>query len=170
MRYFLRDQALFIRGAFTAITPGTRDTAKDSSITRISTIIATHLPQTNTPEDTYFVIGNLLRKHGYAPDAVSLPSSIPIDRLRIFAFDGIMVFILAGLAEPGGRPPDPVTIMVCCREPPLPPNQISGHFWGGPLKRQYTGHSSQAVTLPPRTWNKFGSHLLRRNGRITRCS
>ncbi|KAF1078984.1 cysteine-rich small domain-containing protein [Methanogenium sp. MK-MG] len=116
MRYFLRDRALFIRGAFTAVMSGTQDTDRDGRITHISTIIATHLPRTNTKEDTDFVIGSLLRKSGYVADAVSLPVPVTIDRLCIFAFDGIMVFILARPDQPGERP-DPVTIIVCCREP-----------------------------------------------------
>ncbi|WFN34404.1 hypothetical protein L1S32_11265 [Methanogenium sp. S4BF] len=116
MRYFLRDGALFIRGAFTMLMPCMHDKAEDGTITHISTIIAAHLPQTNTKEDTDFILETLLRKNGYDTDALSLSVTVPIDRLCIFAYDGIMVFILAcpGAAK---EPPGPVTIIVCSREP-----------------------------------------------------
>ncbi|MDE4908687.1 cysteine-rich small domain-containing protein [Methanogenium marinum] len=116
MRYFLRDGALFIRGAFTAVMSGTQETDRDSRITRISTIIATHLPHNNTTEDADTLIGNLLRKSGYDTDAIILPVPNHIDQLRVFAYDGIMVFILAQPGKQGERP-DPVTVIVCCREP-----------------------------------------------------
>ncbi len=116
MRYFLRDRALFIRGVFTAVMSGTRETDRDSRITHISTIIATHLPQTNTKEDADSYIENLLRESGYDTDAVILPVPNHIDQLRIFAYDGIMVFVLARPGKQGERPA-PVTIIVCCREP-----------------------------------------------------
>jgi len=116
MRYFLRDGALYIRGAFTAVMSGTQDSAGDGSITHISTIITARLPRNNTTEDIDSFFKSHLRKNGYDTDAVGLPVTIAVDRLCIFAFDSIMVFILARLGMPGERP-DPVTIIVCCREP-----------------------------------------------------
>ena len=115
MRYFLREGALFIRGAFTAVMSGTQETGKESRITHISTIIATHLPHTNKKEDNESVISDILRKNGYDTDAIFLP--VP-NRSQpcVFAYDGIMVFVLT---MPGQKRehPGPVTIIVCCREP-----------------------------------------------------
>ncbi len=116
MRYFLRDGALYIRGTFTAVMSGTRCSAEDGSITGISTIVAAHPAQTNTKQNIDSFFKRHLRKYGYDTDAVSLPVTTHIDHLCIFAFDGIMIFILARPVRPGVCP-DPVTIIVCCREP-----------------------------------------------------
>ncbi len=120
MRYFLRGGALFIRGAFTMLRPGVQGLIEDGTITDISTIVAFNLLQINTKENTDedndSIFETILRKNGYNNDALCLPVTIPIDRLCVFAYDGIMVFIFAdpGMAE---EPPEPVTIIVCSREP-----------------------------------------------------
>lgn len=115
MRYFLRDGTLFIRGAFTMLRQDALN-AEEGTITHISTIIAADLPHTNTKEDNDSFFDTILRNNGYDADALSLPVTIPPDRVCIFAYDGIMVFILA---QPGTTEelPAPVTIMVCSREP-----------------------------------------------------
>lgn len=116
MRYFLKGRALFIRGAFTMLGPGVEGKDEDGTIAHISTITLAHLPPPYTQEKTDFIFETLLRKNGYKDDALCLPVTTPIDHLCVFAYDGIVVFILTrpGMAE---EPPGPVTAIVCSREP-----------------------------------------------------
>ena len=116
MRYFLRDRALIIRGTFTTVMSGTQESAGDDTISHVSTIIAAHLPHTNTKEENNSFLESTLRKNEYGSDGVCLPTAMSLDRLCIFAFDGIMVFISAQPGKPGEFP-GPVTIIVSCREP-----------------------------------------------------
>lgn len=117
MRYFLRDGAFFIRGAFTTLMSGQNDTAgRDDRITPISTVIAAHLPHANTKVDTHSFFQILRSKNGYGDDACFLPVTTSIDQLRIFAYDGIIVFIHSQPSVPDERP-GPVTIIVTSREP-----------------------------------------------------
>lgn len=118
MRYFIKDGAFFIRGAFTMLRAGVQREGKgeEGTLAHISTIIANHLPQSNTKEQNDLIFEALLRKNGYKEGAFTLPVTTPIDRFCIFAYDGIMIFILAALGRAEGAP-GTVTTIIYSREP-----------------------------------------------------
>jgi len=120
MRYFLRDNAFVIRGRFTALLSGRAGTADDKDPLHISTVIASYLPGAQTTEEQKSIFDDFLRRNGYDTDAVRLVVTAPAENFRVFAYDGIMVFIHTETSGPAHRPdegPDPVTVIVSSREP-----------------------------------------------------
>ncbi|WAI00358.1 cysteine-rich small domain-containing protein [Methanogenium organophilum] len=83
---------------------------------RLSTVIAAHLHHTSTKEDSQSFFQRILRKNGYGTDIVGLHVTTSVDNFRVFAYDGIMVFIHS---QPVGsnNQPGPVTVIVNSREP-----------------------------------------------------
>lgn len=119
MRYFLRDHAFVIRGRFTSLLTGVTGIADDEEPRRISTVITTCLPGTHTPEDNRSFFDDFLRKKGFDTDAVGIALPSPAENFRVYAYDGIMVFIHAGANGFTGTDagPGPVTVIVSSREP-----------------------------------------------------
>ena len=119
MRYFLRDNAFMIRGVFTALLSSPMGTMGSGGTHRISTVIASCLPGAETAEDNQSFFDGLLRKNGYDTDAVGLVLTAPAENFRVFAYDGIMVFIHAPAfgSVGAGEAPGPVTVIVSSREP-----------------------------------------------------
>ena len=119
MRYFLRDKTFIIRGAFTAIRSDHGDRTGDEEIIHTSTVITAQFPNTNTNtntnQDQKSFFQSILRKNGYDTDTVHFAVTAPVRQFRVFAYDGIMVFIHA---QPLGQQeqPGPLTIIVTSRD------------------------------------------------------
>lgn len=113
MRYFLRDGIFVMRGRFTALVSGRQG---DDEVKCVSTVITARLPKTDTIQSQQSFFRSFLSKNGYGTDAVSLAVMTPVDRFRVFAYDGIMVFVHSATVDPEEQP-GPVTVIINSREP-----------------------------------------------------
>ncbi len=101
MRYYFRQNSLFIRGSFRAVSSGTRGGIGPAHTLMLHTL--------QGGEDSEKVLENEITREGLPKDFFGLPITVPLDNLCVLQYDFVTVFIAATLDEG-------ITIAACSNE------------------------------------------------------
>ena len=111
MRYYLRNQTLFLRGVFRAASTGI-----SGGLKQVSTLLA-HTPGGDIEvPDPYREIERVIHREGLPPDFFGLLTRVPLAHLCILQYDFLILFVTAGAS--GGNAGDsvPVNLIIYSRE------------------------------------------------------
>ncbi len=106
MKYFIRDNTLFIRGRFRAVSTGVH-----GGIADVTTILSSTVPH-DFDSDPARYIDLLIARHGLSRECFALLTAVDMLHLCVLQYDFITVFITAGVTNPTAPPPTPHTINI----------------------------------------------------------
>ncbi len=106
MKYFIRDNTLFIRGRFRAVSTGVH-----GGIADVTTILNSTVPH-DFDSDPSRYIDLLVARHGLSREYFALLTAVDMLNLCVLQYDFITVFITAGVTNPTAPPPTPHTINI----------------------------------------------------------
>jgi adenosylcobinamide hydrolase len=103
MRYFIRDNTLFLRGQFRAASTGV-----NGGIADVTTVLNHTVPH-DFNEDPRRYLDLLAARHGLSREYFGLLTAVEMCHLCVLQYDFITVFITAGVTNPTRPDPDPGT-------------------------------------------------------------
>ena len=106
MKYFIRDNTLFIRGQFRAVSTGIHGGVAD-----VTTILNSTVPR-DFNDDPSRYIDLLVARHGFSRECFALLTAVDMHHLCVLQYDFITVFITAGVTNPTASPTSPHTINI----------------------------------------------------------
>ncbi|WP_292731470.1 adenosylcobinamide amidohydrolase [Methanoculleus sp.] len=111
MRYFVRDDTLFLRGRFRAASTGI-----NGGIADVTTVLNHTVPH-DFNDDPPRHLDLLAARHGLFNEYFGLLTAVEMHHLCVLQYDFITVFITAGVANPTPSPaPHTINIIVYSRE------------------------------------------------------
>ncbi|KLK88571.1 hypothetical protein SZ63_06080 [Methanoculleus sediminis] len=115
MRYFVRDETLFLRGRFRAASTGVHGGIGD-----VTTVLNHTVPR-DFEGDPVRHLDLLAARHGIFRDYFGLMTAVNMRHLCVLQYDFVTVFITAGVTNPTGGPargdaPHTINIIVYSRE------------------------------------------------------
>lgn len=110
MRYFVRDETLFLRGRFRAASTGVC-----GGIADVTTVLNHTVPR-DFKDDPVRHLDLLAARHGIFNDYFGLLTAVEMRHLCVLQYDFITVFITAGVTNPTPPAPGTINIIVHSRE------------------------------------------------------
>ncbi len=92
MRYYLRENTLFIRGSFRSVSTGT-----GGGIGTVSTLLNHTVPHAWDGKDPLRELSAVISREGLPPDFFGLLTAVKMQHLCILQYDFVTVFISAGI-------------------------------------------------------------------------
>ncbi len=111
MRYFVRDDTLFLRGAFRAASTGVRGGLRD-----VTTVFNRTVPENFDHEDIFRYMDGIVTERGFSDEYFGLLTAVEMRNLCILQYDFITVFVTAGVTNPNPDPPHTINVIVFSRE------------------------------------------------------
>lgn len=111
MRYFLRENTLFIRGDFRAVSTGV-----DGGIGKINTIFNHTVPKSFDHAAPGQYLDTIVAHEGYCEEYFGLLTAVVMKSLCVLHYDFITVFITAGVSNPNPQGPNTINIIVHSRQ------------------------------------------------------
>ncbi|WP_221057413.1 adenosylcobinamide amidohydrolase [Methanoculleus chikugoensis] len=106
MRYFVREDTLFLRGRFRAVSTGVR-----GGIADVTTVLNHTVPHDFEDEPGRH-LDLLTARHGVFRDYFGLLTAVEMHHLCVLQYDFVTVFITAGVTNPTAPPTAPHTINI----------------------------------------------------------
>lgn len=110
MRYFIKNNTLFIRGSFRAAGAGI-----SLGVTSVSTLLAHTIPKHSSPALAGEELPRVAAAAGIGRDYAGLVTSAPLQGLCVFQYDFITLFIMAGVLSRKNRKSGVagITLIIC---------------------------------------------------------